>query len=99
MRRPLSEIQCFLLDMDGTFYLDNQLLQGALHFVDVITLLGRKYIFLTNNSSRHRSYYAEKISGLGLAVPESRIFTSGEATALYLKSESPGARLYVVGTE
>lgn len=98
MRRPLNEIQCFLLDMDGTFYLDDQLLQGALHFIDVITRLEHKYIFLTNNSSRHRGYYAEKITRLGLAVQESQIFTSGEATALYLKSASPGARIFVVGT-
>jgi len=99
MRRPLKDIQCFLLDMDGTFYLDDQLLQGALHFIDTITKLGRRYIFLTNNSSRHRGYYAEKITRLGLAVQESQIFTSGEATALHLNSESPGARVYVVGTE
>lgn len=99
MKRELSDIQCFLLDMDGTFYLDEHLLEGALRFIEVITSQGKEYIFLTNNSSRHRGYYAEKISRMGLAVPEERIFTSGEATALYLKRLSPGARIYVVGTE
>ena len=99
MRRALSGIRCFLLDMDGTFYLEEHLLPGALEFIEAIGAQGKEYIFLTNNSSRHRGYYAKKISRMGLAVPEKHIFTSGEATALFLKRKSPGARIYVVGTE
>jgi len=99
MSRPLHDIRCFLLDMDGTFYLDEHLIDGAFQFIEVIRAQGREFIFLTNNSSRHRGYYARKISRMGLAVPESRIFTSGEATALYLKRKSPGARIYLVGTK
>jgi len=99
MSRPLHDIQCFLLDMDGTFYLDEHLLEGALKFIDVICAQGKDYIFLTNNSSRNRRYYARKISRMGLAVAESRIFTSGEATALHLKRKFPAARIYVVGTK
>jgi len=99
MKRALSDIQCFLLDMDGTFYLEERLLPGALEFIEVIRAQGKEYIFLTNNSSRHRGYYAKKISRMGLAVPEERIFTAGEATALFLSRKSPGARVYVVGTE
>jgi 4-nitrophenyl phosphatase len=99
MRRELSDIQCFLLDMDGTFYLEERLLPGALEFIEVIRAQGKEYIFLTNNSSRNRGHYAKKISRMGLDVPENRIFTSGEATALFLKRKSPGARIYVVGTE
>ena len=99
MRQSLASTRCFLLDMDGTFYLDNHLLEGALRFIDVIVAPGRDYLFLTNNSSRNRRYYAEKITRLGLPIAEDKIFTSGEATALHLKSSYLGARLYVVGTE
>jgi HAD superfamily hydrolase (TIGR01450 family) len=53
---------------------------------------------LTNNSSRTRKEYADKIRRMGLDLPETKIFTSGEATALFLKRRKPGARLYVVGT-
>jgi HAD superfamily hydrolase (TIGR01450 family) len=99
MKQPLAAIRCFLLDMDGTFYLGDHLLEGALKFIDVLTASGQDYIFLTNNSSRNSQYYAEKISRLGLSIQKDKIFSSGEATALYLQSRSPGARLYVVGTE
>jgi 4-nitrophenyl phosphatase len=95
----LAEIQYFILDMDGTFYLGDHLLPGALEFIAVLEKRGTPYLFLTNNSSRHRGQYAEKIRRLGLVnLPDERIFTSGEATALFLKRERPGARLYVVGT-
>lgn len=98
MKHSLSEIRCFLLDMDGTFYLGERLLEGALEFIRTLEGAGREYIFLTNNTSKHRRMYVEKITRLGLAIPEDKVFTAGEATALYLQRERPGARLYVVGT-
>lgn len=84
--------------MDGTFYLGSQLLPGALEFIALLEQRKIDYLFLTNNSSRNRSDYATKLRRLGLTLPESKIFTSGEATAIYLNKRQPGARLYVVGT-
>jgi HAD superfamily hydrolase (TIGR01450 family) len=95
---PLSTIRCFLLDMDGTFYISNRLVEGALRFVELLEERGVDFLFLTNNSSRSKQDYATKISALGLAVPEDKIFTSGEATALFLQSRFPDARPYIVGT-
>ncbi len=95
---PLNQIRCFLLDMDGTFYLGDHLLPGALEFVDLLKSRGTRFLFLTNNSSRGRRQYAEKIGRLGLELPENFIFTSGEATAIYLSRQKPGARLFVAGT-
>ena len=94
----LSTIRGFLLDMDGTFYLSDRLLEGALRFIDLLREQKKEFLFLTNNSSKHRRQYAEKISRLGLPIPEEFVLTSGEATALYLKRHHPGARLFVVGT-
>ena len=95
---PLNTIRCFLLDMDGTFYLGDRLLPGALEFIDLLKQRGTRFLFLTNNSSKGRRQYADKIGRLGLSLPEEVIFTSGEATAIYLKRQKPGARLFVVGT-
>jgi 4-nitrophenyl phosphatase/NagD protein len=94
----LLHVKCFLLDMDGTFYLGNQLLPGALEFIELLNHRGTQFLFLTNNSSRTRKEYADKIRRLGLDLPEEKIFTSGEATAIYLARRKPGAALYVVGT-
>jgi 4-nitrophenyl phosphatase len=94
----LYQASAFLLDLDGTVFLGDRLLPGAAHFLETLDRQGKDYLFLTNNSSKDRSLYAYKLAGLGLPIPDWRIFTSGEATALYLQSELPAARLYVVGT-
>lgn len=94
----LKQTRCFLMDMDGTIYLGDQLLPGAGEWLNLLEAHQVDYYFLTNNSSRSRVEYAEKLNGFGLAVPEERIFTSGEATAIYLNKHYPSTSLYVVGT-
>ena len=93
----LAHVRCFLLDMDGTFYLGEALLPGALEFVDVLRRQGRDFLFLTNNSSRSQDDYAAKITRLGLPVDREKIFTSGEATARYMRGAFPDARVFLVG--
>jgi 4-nitrophenyl phosphatase len=94
----LSNVRGFLLDMDGTFYLGDRLLEGALRFISILREQNKKFLFLTNNSSKHRSQYADKIRRLGLPISEESVLTSGEATALYLREQHPGANLFLVGT-
>jgi HAD superfamily hydrolase (TIGR01457 family) len=94
----LKQVRSFLLDMDGTFYLGEQLLEGALRFIEVLNQQGRDYLFLTNNSSKDSQQYVEKITRLGLPTSREKVFTSGEATAICIQDQKPGARVYVVGT-
>ena len=42
----------FLLDMDGTIYLGNDLFDGTKDFLSYVKEAGGRYIFLTNNSSK-----------------------------------------------
>lgn len=94
----LNQVRCFLLDMDGTFYLGNQLLPGALDFIRLLDQDNIDFLFLTNNSSKSKVEYAQKLISLGCPVNEEKIFTSGEATAIYLQHIAPAARIYLVGT-
>lgn len=94
----LTKIQCFLVDMDGTIFLGDQLLPGARDWLDLLAARRVPYYFLTNNSSKSQVEYAQKLGRMGLKVPETLIFTSGEATAIYLSKHYPSASLYVVGT-
>lgn len=91
-------MRCFLLDMDGTFYLGDRLIEGALRFVEVLREQGRDFLFLTNNSSKDSRQYAEKITRLGLPISAEKVLTSGEAAAMHLHRLNPGARVFVVGT-
>jgi 4-nitrophenyl phosphatase len=95
---PLAQVRCFLLDMDGTFYLGEQLLEGALQFIDVLRQQGCGFLFLTNNSSKDSQQYAKKITRLGLSISREKVLTSGEATAMHLQLQKPNARVCVIGT-
>ena len=94
----LKKVQCFLFDMDGTIYLGDKLLPGAQDFLKDLDEKGVPYYFLTNNSSRSRADYVEKLGRLGLKTPAEKIFSSGEATAIYLKKRGGGKRIFLVGT-
>lgn len=79
--------------MDGTFYLGEKPLEGALEFIDLLHQQGRDYLFLTNNSSKDSQQYAEKFARLGLAVSrDDKIMTFGEATAMHVQRQKPGVQ-------
>ena len=97
-RTDLSNVRCFLLDMDGTFYLGDQLIEGALDYIRVLERRGCDFLFLTNNSSKNSEEYAAKLTRLGFPVSPHKILTSGQATVSYLQLQNPEARVFLVGT-
>lgn len=95
----LSETKLFLLDMDGTFYLGDTLLPGAVAFWELCRERGIKCAFLTNNSSRSRDTYLQRLQGMGVPhLSEEQIFTSADATLLYLKEQDLGPEVLLIGT-
>ncbi len=94
----LHEINTFLLDMDGTIYLGDRLFDCTLPFLELLRRQNKRYFFLTNNSSRNKGAYLEKLTRLGVPVENDSVFTSGEATTIYLNAKKPGARVYLCGT-
>ena len=94
----LQEKTIYLLDMDGTIYLGDELISGSIEFLKTIKEKGKRYIFLTNNSSKNKDSYVEKLNNLGIDATREEVFTSGEATTMYLSKLKPGARIYILGT-
>ena len=95
----LQDVKLFLLDMDGTFYLGDQLIEGSLEFIDRVRATGRDFLFLTNNSSHNAAFYVERLRRMGLEIDRSRVMTSGEATCEKLLELYPGKRAFVLGNE
>ncbi|MBM4386343.1 MAG: HAD-IIA family hydrolase [Deltaproteobacteria bacterium] len=96
--KRLKETTFFILDMDGTFYLGDELIRGAPEFLDFIKKRGAGYLFLTNNSSKSPADYARKFRRIGYPVPEENIFTSGEATARFIEMNTSFRRIFLAGT-
>ena len=95
----LKNTEMFLFDMDGTLYLGDQVYEGAIELMEALPSLGKKYIYLTNNSSRAGADYITRLRKLGFPCQEENVFTSGMATGMYLNQNHPGARVYLVGTQ
>jgi len=95
----LSHVRCLLLDMDGTLYLGKRVFPATAGFLASLDRRGVGYLLLTNNSSLDAASYSRTLAEMGLDVPPERIFTSGEATTIYLREVLRGdARLLVLGT-
>ena len=99
INKCFENIKLFLFDMDGTLYIGNKLFDFTGELLSSIKRTGKKYLFITNNSSKSVNAYVEKLAGLGIKATNDDFLTSSQATAWYLKKNYPGKRLYVCGTE
>jgi NagD protein len=95
----LSQLRAkhFLIDMDGVIYRGDRIIPGADRFIAGLKALKRKFLFLTNASSRTPKELQAKLSRLGIEVSAESFYTSALATAAFLESQSPSGRAYAVG--
>ena len=89
----------WLLDMDGTIYMEDRIFDGTLDLLAAIRARGGRYVFITNNSSKSVTDYLKKVTAMGIPAGEEDFFTSAQATVLLLREKFPGARVYCQGTE
>lgn len=94
----LDKTELFVLDMDGTFYLENDILDGALDFLDSVKKAGKKYIFFTNNSSQSPAAYIDKLAKMNCHISRDMIMTSGDVMIRYLNNFYKGKSVYLLGT-
>lgn len=95
----LKSKQLFLFDMDGTIYREEKVFEGTHQLLDSLKKDGRRYIFITNNSSKSVTEYVEKVNRLGIRADKDNFFTSTQATILYLNKTYPGMKIYCQGTD
>ena len=98
VRARLAAVRGFLLDLDGTFYLGDRLLDGSLDFLETLRRIGRSALFLTNNSSRSGAAYVDKLRRLGVTAPFLQVLTSGQAAGRYVLRRFGTQPGYLLGT-
>ncbi len=94
----LRAAAAFLLDLDGTMYVDDDLLPGARELVDLLDARRIPYLFLTNNSAAAAEDYSERLGRLGIAARREDVLTSGDATIAHILGDTPYRSACVVGT-
>jgi HAD superfamily hydrolase (TIGR01450 family) len=85
----LRDLDGFLLDCDGTTYLSERAYPGALQFVACLRRLGKRHLWVTNNTSRDAEGYAQKLRRLGFAATADNVYTSGRAAIDYMWARKP----------
>jgi NagD protein len=89
--------KAFISDMDGVIYHGNKLLPKVKEFVQWLRKEDKNFLFLTNSSERSPKELSQKLSRLGIEVPEDHFYTSALATAMFLGKQCPGGSAYVIG--
>jgi len=90
----------FLFDLDGVIYRDREPVVNAAAAVADLRARGHRILFATNNATRLRSEFAERIREVGVPARTEDVATSASATAQYLKAlPVPPRTALVVGSE
>jgi phosphoglycolate/pyridoxal phosphate phosphatase family enzyme len=90
----------FLFDLDGVIYRDRDRVPFAAEAIAVLRAAGHRILFATNNATRSREEFAERIGEVGVAARPEDIATSASATAEYLRTlPAPPRTALVVGSE
>jgi 4-nitrophenyl phosphatase len=98
MYQSLKGINGLLIDLDGTLYIGDRLIDGADKLLEALKLNNKKFLILSNNSSASRSSYKQRLSRMGILIDEELIFTSTIATINYLKLNYANSIIFPVGT-
>ena len=94
----LDGIAAVFLDLDGTIYLGDGLIEGASQFLDRLEQHGIRRFFLSNNSSKSVSQYLEKLRIMGIDATEGEILLSTHDLISWL-SDVGVVDTFLVGTE
>ena len=84
LTETLRKIKYFLLDLDGTLYLENKPIGDMKNTLKFLRDKGKKLIYLTNNSSKGAHTYVEKLKNIGFYEEGDLVYSSGVATIEYL---------------
>ena len=94
--RPPRIFAGYVVDLDGTVYLGDQPLPGAVQTLGRIREAGSRLVFLTNNPLRSAASYAELLRGLGVQADEREVVTPLSVLTGYLTKQHPGAAVLTV---
>lgn len=89
---------CFILDKDGTLTIGSKAIDGASDFIDSLSLLGKKWIVASNNSSKTSLETAEDMMSILQCQSNITVISSLDVAVWALKSKGYN-RIYSVATD
>jgi HAD superfamily hydrolase (TIGR01450 family) len=96
--KSLDGIEAVFLDLDGTIYLGDSLIEGSSQFLLRLEEKGVMRFFLSNNSSKSVDQYLQKLRGMGIVSEEREILLSSHDLISWLTNKGV-TDTYLVGTQ
>ncbi|XP_018093371.2 glycerol-3-phosphate phosphatase-like [Xenopus laevis] len=84
-RRFLASVDTVLFDWDGVLWQEDEAVPGVPDLINGLKGAGKRVFFLTNNSMKTCSMYAEKLAWLGFKAEPGEVFGTAYCTAIYLR--------------
>lgn len=94
---PAGLYEGYIFDLDGTIYLEEELLTGAKRLVNALRAAGKRVVFLSNNPTHDLAMYAHKLDRLGIPTPQRDIITTIQVTLAWLRRNAPDAVVFPIG--
>ncbi len=99
IKEIINKTKVFLLDMDGTIYLDSTPIGDMINTLDKLRKAGKKIVYFTNNSSKTVSEYQNKLNNIGFWREGDEVYSSGTSAIWYLRKHHKNKRVYLLGTD
>ncbi|KAK6481718.1 glycerol-3-phosphate phosphatase [Huso huso] len=94
----LDSVDNFLFDCDGVIWRGEQAIPGAPEVTNLLKKNGKRVFFVTNNSTKTREMYAEKMAKLGFLAKTEEVFGTAYCSAVYLKHIAKlDGKVYIIG--
>ncbi|XP_061612847.1 glycerol-3-phosphate phosphatase [Phyllopteryx taeniolatus] len=98
-KQLLDSVDSVLFDCDGVIWRGDQAIPGAPQVINLLKEHGKKVFFVTNNSTKTRKMYVDKMSSLGFNATEDEVFGTAYCSAMYLKTVCKlQGHVYLIGS-
>lgn len=95
----MKSIQGLIIDLDGTVFRGDELIEGAREAINEAQLQGLKIVFLSNRGNISRAAAQLRLSEAGIEVTQAQIILTSSVTAAFLRDHYPTCQVWVLGEE
>jgi len=93
----LDRFDYILCDCDGVLWRNSEAVNGVPRVLNKLRALGKKIIFATNNSTKTREEFMNKLRNLGYLAEMNELFPTSYSSAVYLNSIGFEGNAYIIG--
>ena len=94
----MKEIDNIILDLDGTVYVDNKIINKSDIEIRRLAKKGKSIYYLTNNTSKNTKHYISKLNNLNLPVSTNSIISPIHVMIDWIKKNNIKC-VYILGVQ